>query len=103
MAHFKTAYGQREIILDATVAVDMNVGDLVKVTFDASGYAAVAKATGLSDATHIIAQSDMTMIHNKAVPVEHRDYKYNPKVAASTTAKKKVAVFAIIDKNDVIV
>ena len=103
MAHFKTAYGQREIILDATVAVEMKVGDLAKVTFDASGYAAVAKATGLSDATHIIAQSDMTMIHNKAVPVERRDYAYDPTVAASTSAKKKVAVFAIIDKNDVIV
>ena len=102
MAHFKTAYGQREIILDAKVGADMVVGDLVTVTFDNKGYATVAKAGTLDAATHIIAQSDMTMIHDKTAPVEHRDYRYNPAVAASETAKK-VAVFAIIDKNDVIV
>ena len=102
MAHFKTAYGQREIILDATVANAMVVGDLAEVTFGENGYAAVKKVTTLEAATHIIAQSDMTMIHDKTAPVEHTEYKYNPTVAASETAKK-VAVFAIIDKNDVIV
>lgn len=96
MASFKTGHSQREQVLDVKVSADLKVGDLVKVA-DGS----MSKATNLSDAQYIVAQSDTTMEYGH-VPVENRDWKYSDKVAASTTAKK-VAVFYIIDKNDIIV
>lgn len=109
MAHFKTAYGQREIILDAKVVAmsgnstgHIKVGDLVTLSTDSSGVHTITEVAALTNATHIVAQSDMTMIHDKAVPVEYRDYRYVPNVDVSTTAKK-VALFQIIDKGDVIV
>ena len=95
-AHFKTALGQREIVLDAKVAADLVVGQLCK--FDGTTLSASNSATP-ADGDYIVAQSDMTMEYGH-VPVEHRDYRYNPKVAASTTVKK-VAVFAVIDVTDV--
>lgn len=101
MAHFRTAYGQREIILTGTVAAETKVGDLVIVTgtYDA---ATITKTTALSLATHIIAQSDMTLEYGH-VPVEDRNWKYVPTVAATAAGvTKKVAVFEIIDKNDII-
>jgi hypothetical protein len=98
MAHFRTAYGQREIILTGSVSSECKVGDLVTVTGTVDN-ATVKKATSLAAATHIIAQSDMTLEYGH-VPVENRDYRYVPTVAAGS--KKKVAVFEIIDKMDIV-
>ena len=100
MAGFKTAYLQREIILDAKVTTECKVGDCVKIV-PANGEtpASMAKSS-FADATHIVAQSDMTLEYGH-VPVEKMDWKYVPTVAQSSTVKK-VAVFAIMDKNDII-
>ncbi len=116
---FKTAYDQREIPLDIVVANDteLHVGQLV--TLEPAGedtpeylYPATGEdaATVLTNATHIIAQSDMTMEYGH-VPVENRDYRYSdvvlPTVGKSAATigspTKKVAVFAIKDESDVIV
>ena len=91
---FKTAYLQREIVVDAKVATNVIVGQLVTLSGDTISSAATADA-----ATHIIAQSDMTMEYGH-VPVEYRDYKYSDVVAASTTIEKKVALFKITNKDD---
>lgn len=108
MAHFKTAYGQREIILDAKVAAmsgnntgHIKVGDLVTLSTDTYGVHTITEVAALTNATHIVAQSDMTLEYGH-IPVESRDYRYSPNVATSTTVKK-VALFQIIDKNDIIV
>lgn len=103
-AKFKTAYGQREIPMDIAVvgSTDFEVGQLVKFVEAASGIPAhILTATTVKEATHIIAQSDMTMEYGH-VPVEDRDYKYSPKVkvtAATATAAaptKKVALFEVV-------
>lgn len=122
---FKTAYDQREIPVDIVVAgaADLKVGQLVTLEpadEDAPEYIYPATgadaATVLTNATHIIAQSDMTMEYGH-VPVENRDYKYSDVVKRSntdgaattveavsnTSEKKKVALFAISDKTDIIV
>lgn len=98
MAHFKTAYGQKEIVIEMKVATDLNVGDLVKL--DTSDTSKLVKTTSASDAVYMIAQSDMTL-NRRDYNVS--EYAYSDKVAASTSTKKKVAVFKIIDKDDVIV
>ena len=95
MASFKTGYLQKEQVLDVKVAAELKVGDLVKVSGDT-----MSKATNLSDAQYIVAQSDMTMEYGH-VPVEKRDWNYSDVVAVSNTVKK-VAVFYILDKSDII-
>ena len=95
-AHFKTALGQREIVLDTKVATDLVVGQLCKY---ASGSLSASTSATPVAGDYIIAQSDMSMEYGH-IPVENRDYRYNPKVAASTT-NKKVAVFAVTDVSDV--
>lgn len=112
MASFKTAYLQREVNLDLDVvgSTALKVGDLVVVTPETTtvqGY--MKKATSLAQATHMIAQSDQTLAYGH-VPVENRDYRYDPSVAvtvasnpaAKTSTWKHVALYEIIDKNDVI-
>lgn len=95
MAHFKTAYGQKEVVLDVTVASDLYVGDMVKL---ASG--GISKVTDKTTATHIVAQSDMTL-NRRDYNVS--EYEYSNKVAKTTgTATKKVALFKVIDVDDVI-
>lgn len=122
---FKTAYLQKEVPVDIVVAGanDLCVGQLVTLEpaddnkpeyiYPATGD---DEATVLTNATHIIAQSDMTMEYGH-VPVENRDYRYSDKVertltngAATTVATvgetsetKKVALFCITDKTDIIV
>ena len=96
MAHFKTAYLQREVVMDVKVAAELHVGDMVTYTASTN---TIAKTTSKDSATHIVAQSDMTM--------NRRDYsksetEYVDTVAASTSVAKKVALFVIMDKNDVI-
>ena len=113
-ASFKTAYLQREIPMTVAVAGDkpLVVGEMVTLTA-ASGAipASIKSAVTVAAATHIIAQSDMTMEYGH-VPVENRDYKYSDEVAATiaaagpvaaSTPTKKVALFAITDKDDLIV
>lgn len=109
--HFITAYLQREIPLELAVVGNLRVGQLVTLTpSDGTNPAKIAAAAGasaeavLAAATHIVAQSDMTLGYGH-IPVENRDYKYNDAVAAtsSATTTKHVALYAINDKNDIIV
>lgn len=95
-AHFKTAYLQREIPVQATVSEELVVGALC--TFNGT---AIAGASTAAVGNYIVAQSDMTMGEGH-VPVERRDHNYSPKVAASTTPKS-VALFLITDASDVVV
>lgn len=95
MAHFKTGWNQREVVLDVIVGAELKVGDLAKMS---SGK--LVKATNVSDAEYLIAQSDMTMEYGH-IPVEQHDHRYSNAVAISTAAKK-VAVFYITDKSDII-
>lgn len=109
MAHFKTAWLQKEIPLQADVVgtTDLHVGDYVKLT-TGDDFAYIEKST-IANATHLIAQSDMTLEYGH-VPVEHRDYRYSDAVkctvnsapSSATTTHKMVALFAITDPTDVI-
>ena len=109
-AHFKTAYDQRELPLELAVKGDLHVGYLVKLTPDAGDVPAyIEAATSLADATHIVAQSDMTLEYGH-VPIENVDYKYKDIVASTTsgaptntTETKRVALYPILDKDDLIV
>lgn len=110
---FKTAYLQHEIVEDVKVTAGKNqvlhVGDIVKITNGVLGLVLSASATAagsvvfpaLTTDMYIVAQSDQTMEYGH-VPVEMRDYRYDDKVADKTTAKK-VALFRIINPQDVIV
>ena len=97
-AQFKTALGQHEVVLDCIVSSNLVVGQICKYTASTN---TLAPSTAVAaDGDYIIAQSDMTMEYGH-VPVEKRDYRYSPTVASSTD-KKKVAVFKVIDVADVI-
>lgn len=110
---FKTAYLQHEIVEDVKVTAGKNqvlhVGDIVKITNGVLGLVLSASATAagsvvfpaLTTDMYIVAQSDQTMEYGH-VPVEMRDYRYDNKVADKETAKK-VALFRIINPQDVIV
>ena len=97
-AQFKTALGQKEIVLDCKVSAALKVGQVCKYTASTNTLAPSAAAAVEGD--YIVAQSDVT-IGTGHVPVENRDYRYDPSVAASTSANKKVAVFKVTDVNDV--
>ena len=110
---FKTAYLQHEVVEDVKVTAGKNqvlhVGDIVKITNGVLGLVLAASATAagsvvfpaLTTDMYIVAQSDQTMEYGH-VPVEMRDYRYDNKVADKATAKK-VALFRIINPQDVIV
>lgn len=110
---FETAYLQHEVVEDVKVTAGKNqvlhVGDIVKITNGVLGLvlSASASAAGsvafpeLTTDMYIVAQSDQTMEYGH-VPVEMRDYRYDSKVADKSTAKK-VALFRIINPQDVIV
>lgn len=110
---FKTAYLQHEIVEDVKVTAGkgqvLHVGDIVKITNGVLGLVLSASATSangvsfpaLTTDMYIVAQSDQTMEYGH-VPVEMRDYRYDDKVADKSTAKK-VALFRIINPQDVIV
>lgn len=116
--HFITAYLQREIPLDIAVktsalteAAALEVGQLVTLVASAGADipAYIEAAASLAVATHIIAQSDVTM-NAGHVPIENRDYKYSNKILGTITAAaakgsptKHVALYAITDKNDILV
>ena len=109
MAGFKTAYLQKEIIITADVVGATKVGDYVKVTPAAGSAPTYLAKSKKSEATHIVAQSDMSLEYGH-VPVENRSYAYSNAVAktvdsapsAATTTYKKVALFAILDATDMI-
>lgn len=113
-ASFKTAYLQREIVLDVALADasnDFSVKQLVTLNAAADGAPQyLTAAATLAAATHIIAQSDMTMEYGH-VPVENRDYAYSDVVKRTVTGAaavaasplKRVAVFKIVNADDVIV
>ena len=96
-AQFITALGQHEIVFDAKVNNDMVVGQVCKYDSTNNIFTPTSVKPAVGD--YIVAQSDVTM--QSYVPVENRDYRYDPKVAASTSATKKVAMFKITDINDV--
>ena len=115
-AKFRTAYLQREVPIDVAVigSTALKVGQLVTLTAAANNnpqYIAAASGAdataALKNATHIIAQSDMTMEYGH-IPVEDRDYKYSDEVAvtaasiSSTAPVKKVALFELINEKDVV-
>ena len=109
---FKTAYLQHEIVEDVKVTAGKNqvlhVGDIVKITNGVLGLVLSASAASASAVSfpalttdmYIVAQSDQTMEYGH-VPVELRDYRYVDTVADKTTVKK-VALFRIINPQDVI-
>ena len=113
MAHFKTAYLQREEWHDVDVvgSAPLKVGDCVQLVEATASVAAYIQKSTFANATHIIAQSDQTIGYGH-VPVENRDYRYNPEVAvtlaatpatATTTTWKHVALYRISNnKADVI-
>ena len=83
------------------------VGQLVTLTAaNDSVPAYISSAASAAAATHIVAQSDMTMEYGH-VPVEERNYAYSDKVkvtAASASASspvKKVALFVAV-KDDIV-
>ena len=99
MAHFKTGWSQKEQVIDVIVSgsENLHVGDMVALNEET---ATITKVTALKDAEYIIAQSDMTMEYGHA-PIERGDYRYSDIVAPSNS-KKKVAVFFILDKSDIL-
>lgn len=108
-AKFKTAHDQREIAMDVAVigSTDLVVGQLVTLTAaNDSVPAYISSAASAAAATHIVAQSDVTMEYGH-VPVEERNYAYSDKVkvtAASASASspvKKVALFVAV-KDDIV-
>lgn len=95
LGSFKTAYLQREIPEDVVVQSDghLVVGQMVKlanhtITTLSAGTVAAAR----DEATHIVAQSDMTMEYGH-VPVEDRDYRYSPNVAGTILPTSAAANF----------
>ena len=96
-AHFRTGKDQYEIVVDAIVKEELKVGSLC--TYDTTSKELTGTTTVAAGA-YIVAQSDQTMEYGH-IPVENRDYRYDPKVAVSTTVKK-VALFRINDVTDII-
>ena len=101
-AQFKTAHNQREIVVNGKVssgAPTFKVGQVVTATANSDGtttLAAVGDSVLTPLTTHyIVAQSDMTMAVR---PYNEGDY---ADTVAMSTAAKKVALFAVIDVNDV--
>lgn len=112
-AQFKTAYLQREVVMDAKIAaptvgasssglIPANVFAVGDVVYNNAGTltARTTKASVVAG-DYFFAQSDQTMGYGH-VPVEDRDYRYNPKIEPSAT-EKKVALFKIVNIDDVIV
>lgn len=95
LGSFETAYLQREVPEDVVVASDSHfvVGQMVKLengTIKTLSAGTVPAAR--DEATHIVAQSDMTMEYGH-VPVEDRDYRYSPNVVGTILPTSAVANF----------
>lgn len=88
-AEFITARFQREIPMEVAVGVTpssyLRVGQMVKVVDGVvKTLSASTEAAAKTEATHIIAQSDMTMEYGH-VPVEKRDYRYSDQVKGTVS------------------
>ena len=88
-AEFITARFQREIPMEVAVGVTpssyLRVGQMVKVVDGVvKTLAASTIPAAKTEATHIIAQSDMTMEY-RHVPVEYRDYRYSDQVKGTVS------------------
>lgn len=95
LGSFETAYLQREVPEDVVVKSDGNlvVGQMVKLAdHTITTLSAHTVPAARDEATHIVAQSDMTMEYGH-VPVEDRDYRYSPNVAGTILPTSAVANF----------
>lgn len=104
-AQFKTGKDQRIVPVYVKVATTLELGDAV--TLDVSKNEIAAAASGAA-ATHIIALTDETVGGNyKVFPASIQEAAalnstvFN-KVAASTETEKKVGLYPIFDKDDII-
>lgn len=113
-AEFKTAYLQREMVMDMKLAsstqaassdglIPLNGYKVGEIVYASAADTLSPRSTIASVAVgdYIIAQSDQTLQYNGHIPVENRDYRYSPAVASSATAAKKLALFKIINLDDV--
>ena len=111
-ADLKTAYLQREVVLDVVgvASETMTVGQIFSMSGSqinplvvgsgADASAAIASAIGaVTTGMYIVAQGDQTMEYGH-VPVEYADYKYDPKVYLTNGGAKKVAAFMITNLAD---
>lgn len=111
-ANFKTAYLQREVVLDVVgvASETMTVGQIFSMSGNqinplvigsgADASAAIASAIGaVTTGMFIVAQGDQTMEYGH-VPVEYADYKYDPTVYLTNGGHKKVAAFMITNLAD---
>lgn len=93
-AKFKTALGQRTVIVNCYVNQEAHVGDLVTLSNGSS----LTLATSFDVATHIVALSDMTI----SGMINYIGDDYSDVVKMSSKAKN-VGLYPIIDKADLIV
>lgn len=107
---FKTGRLQRELLelLTPKDNLTAHVGDVFKVDsngelerIESTTSAADAKSKVLKD-QYILAQSDMTLDKGH-VPVENRDYRYNDTVVMKDSTPRRLAVYKIINIDDVAV
>ena len=112
-ADFKTAYLQREVVLDVVPSASFSA--TVGQVFSMSGNVPIplavdssaASAAGAYDLAksavaigmYIIAQGDQTMEYGH-VPVENADYRYSPSLTFAASTPKKVAAFMITNLAD---
>lgn len=96
-AQFRTAADQYILPIDVTVTGDHVVGDLVTLS---NGN--ISAASSLATATHMIALTDET-VGGSYIAVDLKNYKPEGKVKASTTVKKRVGLYPLFNKDDVIV
>ena len=121
IAEFKTGYLQREVLLhqcvvnngtDASVydasKLGYMVGRVVKITESNGIYTITSPAdttNPLADGTHIIAQSDNTLrsVPEDYIPTEKYTTRYDGivKNSANSTDYKPVAVYKIVNKDDI--
>lgn len=121
IAEFKTGYLQREVLLhqcvvnngtDASVydasKLGYMVGRVVKITESNGIYTITSPAdttNPLADGTHIIAQSDNTLrsVPEDYIPTEKYTSRYDGivKNSANSTDYKPVAVYKIVNKDDI--
>lgn len=111
-ADFKTAYLQREVVLDVVgvASETMTVGQIFSMSgsqinplvvgsgADASTVISSVLAS-VTTGMFIVAQGDQTMEYGH-VPVEYADYKYDPTVYLTSGGHKKVAAFMITNLAD---
>lgn len=109
---FKTGKDQRIVPLDVKVNSAMKLGELVTYTASTNTIATASGsdfATALGNATHMIALTDETIggIPGKVFPGSIQEAAKLAStsfdgVAASTSAAKKVGLYPLFDKADII-